>query len=315
MVRTGSHFTVVVLLLGLARAAAADDEPLAEAAKARFDQGVELASQGDYEGALQAFRDAHAASPNVAVLYNIGQAEVALGRPVEAAATLSRYLREGGDSVPPERRRQVKEQLELLESFIVDLDVTLPPNARISVDGREVGRSPLAEPVRLTAGRHKVDASLDEAPPSNAQPTECPAVRTIVDTPAPATPSSERGGLRAAMPYALIGAGVALGASALGVYLWKREDYERWQAGETTLRTETPGSSSYQALAAENQRLAASLSTANRAIVGLSVAGGVMVAVGASLYLIDRAATRRLTSLTVAWNGGSSVAAGWRYRW
>jgi len=315
MVRIRSHFLVVVLLLGPAPARAAGDEPQAELAKARFAQGLELASKGDYQSALQAFGEAYAASPNAAVLYNIGQAQVALGRPVEAAATLSRYLREGQDGVPPARRQQVQEQIKLLESFTVDLDVTLPPDATVTVDGRELGRAPLAAPVRLGAGPHKITASLAAPPARDGQPTECQAQRTIVDQPAPAPPAAERGGLRAALPYALAGAGVALGAGALAIYLWKRDEYERWQAGQATLRSETPGSTSYLALAAENQRLAASLTTANRTIAGLSIGGGVLVAAGVSLFLIDRALAKRAASFTVAWTGGSSFAADWRYHW
>ena len=79
---------------------------------------------------------------------------------VEAAATLSRYLREGKD-IPAERRRQVEDQIGSLESFLVDLEVTGTANTTITVDGREVGRTPLPAPVRFaaaggTAGRERV---------------------------------------------------------------------------------------------------------------------------------------------------------------
>jgi len=91
IVRICSHLIiVVVLLLGGGQAQAAADESMTEAARAQFAHGVELADKGDFQGALQAFSDAYTASPLFAVLYNIGQAQVALGRPLEAAATLSR---------------------------------------------------------------------------------------------------------------------------------------------------------------------------------------------------------------------------------
>lgn len=108
---------------------------------------------------------------------------------------------------------------------------------------------------------------------------------------------------------------MALGAGALGVYLWKRGEYERWQDGEAALQSETPGSPSYQARATENQRMAASLTTANHTILGLAIAGGVLIAAGGSLYLLDWSSTRKSANLTVAWGGGSSVAASWTGAW
>jgi hypothetical protein len=228
--------------------------------------------------------------------------------------------------VPPERRRQVEDQIKLLESFLVELDLTTDPaGATISIDSREIGRTPIPEPIRLTAGTHKITAKVAKAtpeqPPSaalvNPKAAECPADKAGVALQAqsPPAPSPRRSGARAALPYVLAGAGLALGASALGVYLWKRADYQQWQVGEAALRNETPGSAAYQARAAENQRMADSLTTANHTILGLSIAGGVLLAAGVSLYFFDRASARNSASFTVAWGGGRSVAAGWRCSW
>jgi hypothetical protein len=323
---TARPFLVGLFLLGTRGAPAFADETPADRAKAEFARGVELADQGDYQAALQAFAEAYTASPNFAVLYNIGQAQVALGRPQEAAATLQRYLREGQDGVPPERRQQVQDQIKLLQSFLVEIDLaTDPAGATISIDNREVGRTPMPEPVRLTAGTHKITAKLDQVTPDQPPPAalvnpkaaECPDDKASIAAQAEPPPASppRRSAARAAVPYLLAGVGVALGAGALGVYLWKRGEYDQWQAGEAALRSETPGSAAYRARAADNRRMADSLTTANHTILGLAVGGGVLVAAGASLYLFDRASTRRSASLTVAWNGGSSVAAGWRCFW
>lgn len=313
---------VAVSLVWLARAQAATDESATETAKARFAHGVALAEEGDYQGALQSFSDAYAASPHVAVLYNIGQAQVALGRPLEAVSTLSRYLREGGDSVPAERRRQVESQLELLRSFLVDLDFDpTPEGVTITVDGNPIGRTPLSQPVRIAAGTHTIAATIAEttqpAASDAARPAEpppdapTPAVALAQPKPAPAPPIR----LRAALPYVLLGSGVGLGTAALVIYLCKRGDYQRWQDGDKALNGETPGSDRYRAQAAENQRMAASLTTANHTMLGLSIAGGALVAAGASLYVFDWVSARRSASVSVAWAGGASLAARWRYTW
>jgi hypothetical protein len=321
-----TSLVVAVLLVGLGPAQAAEAESLTETARVQFAHGVELADKGDYQGALQAFSDAYTTSPHIGVLYNIGQAQISLGRPLEATATLSRYLREGQDSVPPERRRQVEDQLKLLESFQVALELTSDPsNLAISLDDQAIGHTPLAEPIRLTPGTHKLTATVVPPPPESAppvspkgpQPRDCPdAKKHVVDlTQSSREPVSGHSDLRAALPYTLAGAGIALGAGALGVYLWKRSEYQRWQDSEAALKSEAPSSPRYQARVADNQRMAAALTTANRTIVGLSIAGGALVAAGATFYLLDRASARRSTNLSVAWAGGSAVAAEWSCSW
>jgi len=311
LLRAGWQLLALALVLAVTEARADADEATDQSASSQFAHGVEWAKQGNYENALQAFNEAYAVSPNFAVLYNIGQAQVGLGRPLEATATLSRYLREGGDAISPARRKQVEDQIRLLETFLIDLDVAANPGAAISVDGREVGRAPLSEPVRLTAGAHKVTARLDVAPPAAEPVLPCPAGTAKAEQ--LAVRPAERGDLRRALPYALASAGVALGAGALGVYLWKRGDYDQWQAGESSLKSETPGTPAYRARSEENQRLAAKLSTANDTIVGLSIAGGALLVAGAAFYYLD--GTSPGTGPTVAMGPGSSVVTGWGGIW
>lgn len=105
-----------LLAFGAARAARADDAR--SDARAHYARGLELADQRGYEGALREFEAAYAISPQFAVLYNIGQAHVALGQTRQAIDTLTRYLRDGGDRVSPERRLQVERQLTRLRSAL-----------------------------------------------------------------------------------------------------------------------------------------------------------------------------------------------------
>lgn len=177
----------LVLALGstLAVPAWADEEPW-RAARTHYQQGVELAKRGDYQAALEAFNAAYAASPHFAVLYNIGQAEVALGRPQKAIEVLERYLRDGKDDVPPERRRAVEAQIAQLESVFASLSVvTDPPGALITVDGAMIGRSPLP-PTRLTAGSHVVTATRPNAPAVTRVVVLREGERQALDLPLPA---------------------------------------------------------------------------------------------------------------------------------
>ena len=111
-----------LLALGTARIGHADD-PRGEA-RAHYAKGLELAGQNGYEGALREFNAAYAISPQFAVLFNIGQAHIALGHTVEAIEALTRYLRDGGDRISPTRRAQVQRQIEGLRSTLPNPEVT-----------------------------------------------------------------------------------------------------------------------------------------------------------------------------------------------
>jgi tetratricopeptide (TPR) repeat protein len=112
----------VLSVFGSMRLAQADD-PRGEA-RAHYARGVELTSQNGYEEALREFNAAYAISPQFAVLYNIGQAHIALGQTVEAIEALTRYLRDGGDRITPTRRTQVERQIVGLRSTLPNPEVT-----------------------------------------------------------------------------------------------------------------------------------------------------------------------------------------------
>jgi tetratricopeptide (TPR) repeat protein len=100
--------------LAASRIARADD-PRGDA-RAHYARGLELAAQNGYAGALREFNEAYNISPQYAVLYNIGQAHIALGQIAEAIEALTRYLRDGGDRVSPVRRAQVGRQIAWLRA-------------------------------------------------------------------------------------------------------------------------------------------------------------------------------------------------------
>jgi hypothetical protein len=157
---------VIASLLGAAPVARAEAEEPWRAARAHYEHGVALANAGDYKDALDEFNAAYAASPHFAVLYNIAQAELALGRPLAAIDALEKYLRDGKGDVPAARQAQVEAQLSLLKSAFAELRImTAPPGATLSVDGAEVGRSPLSSPLRLAPGSHVITATRPNTTP------------------------------------------------------------------------------------------------------------------------------------------------------
>ena len=323
--RYSAFLFVVVQLLGSGRAWAAKDESSMEVARQHYAKGLELVQQGDYPKALQEFNTAYDTSPYFAVLYNIAQTLIALDQPLEAATTLSRYLKEGKDRIPSDRIDHVKDQIALLETFLGVLYVsTDPPGALITVDDRAIGRTPLGEPVRLAAGTCSISATLDDGRRVERSVTIGQGTRNHVALQLPPPPPKIEddkiavapGRLRAVLPHTLVSVGVVLAGAALGTYLfWERSAYNKWQDAQLALHSLQEGSPGYASTAAESNRRADSVTAAKRTVLGLSIAGGVSVAVGAALYLYDRRSTSTSATPIVAWNGGNSFTLAWSSSW
>jgi hypothetical protein len=329
----------VVMLLALlhpAPARASDDAR--EVARRHYERGLALTNAADYAGALSEFRQAYAKSPNFAVLYNVGQAEAVLGHPVEAIAALSRYLKDGGAEVPEARRAEVEAQVRQLEALLAELTVaTDRVGAIVQIDGKEIGPTPLYEPVRLAAGRHVVAliaggrsetqtvdlAQGERRTLSLSVPEPAPAAPTVIVPPAPraAPPSPEpdpaRDGHRSSgagkiIGYALAGTGVALGGGALAHYLWNRGRYEDWRAEHAALDANR-FAPDFRSRQIANNELADSITQASRVSVTLTIAAGALAAGGAVLLLTSPDDEQRDGALRVgfsaAWTGGRDGAA------
>jgi hypothetical protein len=150
-------------VLGAAHSVAADESR--DAAGAHYTRGIDLARSASYEAALQEFNAAYSISPQFSVLYNIGQAQMALDHPTQAIETFSRYLSDGAERIPEARRQKVRELIASLESRLAAISITTDrAGARISVDGREAGATPLAGPLHVDAGTHEIAAKVEGIP-------------------------------------------------------------------------------------------------------------------------------------------------------
>jgi len=138
-----------------AQALATADANRAEAAE-RFDRGLRLFNSGDTGGALAEFRRAYELIPNVVVLYNLGLVYAQMGRSVDAADALDRVLK-SPEALSPERlaiaRRTHDEQAARIAEIAVATSVE---GASVEIDGVEKGKTPLAQPLRVTSGTHVV---------------------------------------------------------------------------------------------------------------------------------------------------------------
>lgn len=140
--------------------AQAVQEPSEEAkreAKQRFDRGIDLYQDGDYALALIEFERTYELVPDYRVLYNIGQVSIQLGRYARAMRALLQYLKEGGDKIGEDRLSAVQRDLEMLKGRTAYLNVTSNiEGAEVVLDDVPVGEAPLAEPLLVDAGEHRL---------------------------------------------------------------------------------------------------------------------------------------------------------------
>jgi hypothetical protein len=137
-----------------------------EEARVHFQRGIEFFSDESYEAALVEFERAYQIAPSYQILYNTGRIHAALKDYARALRDLNRYLREGGDAVPDERRQQVLQLTRSLEQKVATLEiVSKVPGARVSVDDVPLGETPLRG-VMVNPGSRRITASKPGYNPS-----------------------------------------------------------------------------------------------------------------------------------------------------
>jgi hypothetical protein len=129
-------------------------DALRTAARTKLVEGDGLLKLGAYQDALAVFKEAFALFPSPKIHYNFGLALKGMGRNAEALEAFDRFVAEANDAPPDARARALASRDELLGrvgSVRVTTDVT---GASILIDGREIGRTPHSNDIRLDPGPH-----------------------------------------------------------------------------------------------------------------------------------------------------------------
>ena len=164
--------TLFLSLMAAGSAAAqADSPPPAElpkppsddvtpAAREHFQRGTEYYREGDYRAALIEFERAYSLRPTHRLLYNLAQVAYELRDYAAAERHFRAYLVEGEDEITPERRAEVKHELERLRERVASLRIVSEPSgAVVHVDERSLGTTPIVG-ARVSAGRRRLVAEL-----------------------------------------------------------------------------------------------------------------------------------------------------------
>jgi tetratricopeptide (TPR) repeat protein len=117
--------------------AKADDgsEAKREEARQRYQCGLQIYTEGNFEAARVEFERAYQLAPSYKILYNIGLCYEQLGDYVQALTTLKRYLDLGGAEIDAERRAVVDKELAQVRPRIARAIIILnTPGSEILVD-------------------------------------------------------------------------------------------------------------------------------------------------------------------------------------
>lgn len=129
-------------------------------AKQKFDEGVALVAEDDYEQALTAFQASYEASPRTMVLFNIAMCQKALSRLPEALLTFRKYLAEAGPFPKPDLRDQASIAITDIESSVSYLAIHADaPGATLTIDETVTLTLPLETPHPVLPGSHNIVVS------------------------------------------------------------------------------------------------------------------------------------------------------------
>jgi hypothetical protein len=154
--------SVLLLASGAARA----EPPPADEALIR--EGVELRRVGKDEEALAKFQAAYRLRATPHAQAQMGLAEQALGRWVEAARDLEAALQAVGDPWVAKSTATLQPALAAVETHLGRLQVLgSPAGAKVKVDEQDVGELPMPAGVRVPAGEVVITVSADGHIPIN----------------------------------------------------------------------------------------------------------------------------------------------------
>lgn len=133
-----------------------------DAADALIRRGVQLRKAGDDRGAHDDLQRAYDLEPSPRAAAQLGLVEQALSRWDDADTHLSEAVRSTGSPWVEKNRRVLEKALILVRAHVATVLVTgEPQGADVYVNGRQLGRLPLREPVRVIAGEVDVEVRAD----------------------------------------------------------------------------------------------------------------------------------------------------------
>lgn len=142
-------------------ASTARAEDAADDARTHFDRGRTLEAEGNLAEALSEYERAMELRPTFRLRRFIGRVCRGLGRYSEAIEHFQLFLSEGAGFLDAEEQREAQETLAGLRARVCSLRIETNEGATLLLDGRDVGRAPLAEALILEPGVLQLEVRLE----------------------------------------------------------------------------------------------------------------------------------------------------------
>jgi hypothetical protein len=140
---------------------AATGKPVDEATAARnlYREAKEHSAAGRLSLALDKYREAFAVLPTPTLLWPIAELSLQLGQPVEGLDALQKYrqMMAPAEMEPGQQLADADRLEKRLRERIATVRTSGGTGALIVLDGRELGRAPLPEPILVNPGSHRVE--------------------------------------------------------------------------------------------------------------------------------------------------------------
>jgi hypothetical protein len=139
-------------------------------AKKNFEVGLKLYKEGLVKEALATFLAANKIAPRASIQRNIGQCQRDLKDFAAAHGTYSDMLDKFWETMKPAEAEAVKRALEELSMLTGSIEIkAAEPDAAVTVNGTDVGKTPFAKPLRFNIGQYTVAASKSGFEPFSKQ--------------------------------------------------------------------------------------------------------------------------------------------------
>jgi len=143
----------------VAHAQPAPSDPVTEAARVKYQEGVKAFEAGKFEDARSAFLQAYALKRVPVVLLNLGQSEIKSGHYEDGGNHLQQFIRDHKTATP--------DQVTAAQAGIADakkktgyiIVIVNAVGADLSIDGTAIGKSPLLDGYFIKPGKHVIYAS------------------------------------------------------------------------------------------------------------------------------------------------------------
>ena len=150
-------------------------------AKASLANGNKAAAAKDWTNAASEFDASNRAAPSADALEGLANARYLQKQDAEAYASYDDWLKTYGAKAPPAKKKAAEARLQELAGRTGLLAVeTAEAGAAIAVADKPMGTPPLASPLRLAAGPHRVRVTKDGFQPFDQAPNVAPGATATV---------------------------------------------------------------------------------------------------------------------------------------